>query len=189
MRRACLFPAMSKQLFRILVVAIALAAAAPALAKVEIVVDLGRQRMTVKKQDGEMIVWKVSSGRPGFETPTGVFNVQRMDAEHLSDEYDQAPMPYAIFFYRGLAIHGTYERGLGRPASHGCVRLAINNARELYSWVEQYGAKIEIAGSAGDAPRYDVDLARAPRQGTRREFEPPRQPRPLQISPFQIFPF
>jgi lipoprotein-anchoring transpeptidase ErfK/SrfK len=180
---------MSKQLFRILIVAIALAAAAPALAKVEIVVDLGRQRMTVKKQDGEMIVWKVSSGRPGFETPTGVSNVQRMDAEHLSDEYDQAPMPYAIFFYRGLAIHGTYERGLGRPASHGCVRLAIDNARELYSWVEQYGAKIEIAGNGGDAPRYDVDLARAPRQATRREFEPPRQPRPLQISPFQIFPF
>jgi L,D-transpeptidase catalytic domain len=72
--------------------------------------DLSRQRMTVKKPGGEALVWKVLSGRPGFETLTAVFNVQRMDAEHFSDEYDQAPMPYAIFFSRGLAIHGSNER-------------------------------------------------------------------------------
>ena len=119
-----------------------------AAAKVEIHVDLGHQRMTVVKNHEKPIVWKISSGRAGYETPTGRFIVQRMDADHLSDEYDQAPMPYAIFFSRGLAIHGTYERGLGRPASHGCVRLSIDNARDLYDWVEQYGASIEIAGDA-----------------------------------------
>jgi hypothetical protein len=181
---------MRRYFLRVLIVAAALcgvALAAPAFAKVEIYVDLSRQRMIVKKPGGETLVWKVSSGRAGFETPTGVFNVQRMDADHLSDEYDQAPMPYAIFFYRGLAIHGTYERGLGRPASHGCVRLAIDNARDLYSWVEQYGATIEIAGSAnGAAPREDAAVYQSQRGAMRREPEP-RRPRPLQIGPFQIF--
>jgi hypothetical protein len=120
---------MSNVLLRALVIATALCGlAAPALARVEIFVDLSRQRMTVKKPGGETLEWKVSSGRSGFETPTGVFNVQRMDAEHFSDEYDQAPMPYAIFFSRGLAIHGSYERGLGHPVSHGCVRLSVQNA-------------------------------------------------------------
>jgi lipoprotein-anchoring transpeptidase ErfK/SrfK len=181
---------MAKYFFQALAVAVALGGlSAPALARVEIFVDLSRQRMIVKKQGGGKVVWKVSSGRPGFETPTGAFNVQRMDADHLSDEYDQAPMPYAIFFYRGLAIHGTYERGLGRPASHGCVRLSIDNARDLYSWVEQFGAKIEIGGSAneiafGDGP----NSVRTPRRALRRDLEP-RRPRPIQIGPYQIFPF
>ena len=129
--------------------ALALAASFPAWARVEIHVDLDSQRMRVVKQDGESVVWKISSGREGYETPTGTFSVQRLDADHLSDEYDGAPMPYSIFFSRGLAIHGTYERGLGRPASHGCVRLSVPNARQLYSWVEQYGAIIEISGDAG----------------------------------------
>jgi lipoprotein-anchoring transpeptidase ErfK/SrfK len=111
--------------------------------------------MTVRKPGGEALVGKVSSGRSGFETPTGIFNVQRMDTEHFSDEYDQAPMPYAIFFSRGLAIHGTYERGLGHPVSHGCARLSVQNARDLYSWVEQYGATIEIAGSADEMVAQD----------------------------------
>jgi hypothetical protein len=84
----------------------------------------------------------------GLWTPTGLFNVQRLDANYFSDEYDQSPMPYSIFFYEGLAIHGTYQGGLGRPASHGCVRLAIPHARMLYSCVKQYGASIEINGMA-----------------------------------------
>ena len=63
--------------------------------------------MTVTDHAGKPHVWKISSGRPGFETPTGTFSVQRLDANHFSDEYDQAPMPYSIFFNEGLAIHGT----------------------------------------------------------------------------------
>jgi hypothetical protein len=184
---------MRTNLLRALILAAALLGlAAPAVAKVEIYVDLSRQRLTVKKPGGETVVWKVSSGRPGYETPTGSFIVQRMDADHLSDEYDQAPMPYAIFFSRGLAIHGTYERGLGRPASHGCVRLAIDNARDLYSWVEQYGATIRIAGSAGDFPpgqdAVALDQGQGQRRALRREVEP-RRPRPLQVGPNQFFPF
>jgi lipoprotein-anchoring transpeptidase ErfK/SrfK len=154
-------------LFLILLTA-SLGVTAPAMAKVEIRVDLDGQRMTVIKNNEKALVWKISSGRSGFETPTGRFIVQRMDADHLSDEYDQAPMPYSIFFSRGLAIHGTYQGGLGRPASHGCVRLSIDHARELYGWVEQYGASIEIAG---DAPAYgyrDEEPARARRASSPR---------------------
>ncbi|MFY9629466.1 MAG: L,D-transpeptidase [Methylocystis sp.] len=146
--------------------------AAPALAKVEIRVDLDRQRMTVVKNHEKPIVWKISSGRGGYETPTGNFIVQRMDADHLSDEYDGAPMPYAIFFSRGLAIHGTYQGGLGRPASHGCVRLSLDNARELFGWVEQYGASIEIGGSAANAAYVEEE---APRPRRRAERAVPRR--------------
>jgi lipoprotein-anchoring transpeptidase ErfK/SrfK len=137
---------MAQALFRAALVALSLTAAQAAEAKVRILVDLGAQRMTVIKNGRETVVWKISSGRNGFETPTGRFIVQRMDADHFSDEYDQAPMPYSIFFSRGLAIHGTEQGGLGRPASHGCVRLSTSHARELYSWVEEHGATIEIAG-------------------------------------------
>src|SRR5208337_486096 len=163
---------MRVQLARILIVTLALAGSpAPAAAKVEIRVDLTRQQMTVIKNNEKPIVWKISRGRPGFETPTGSFVVQRLDANHLSDEYDGAPMPYAIFFSRGLAIHGTYERGLGRPASHGCVRLSIDHARELFDWVEQYSAsRIEISGAAPYAAAQDRRPRRKhPRGGRERD--------------------
>ena len=143
--------------------------AAPALAKVEIRVDLGRQRITVVKNNEPPIVWKISSGRPGYDTPTGRFIMQRMDADHFSDEYDQAPMPYAIFFSRGLAIHGANQPGLGRPASHGCVRLSVDHARELYEWVEQYGAgPIDITGDATNVAQLQDDEPRPRRGGGKR---------------------
>ncbi|MGJ0507807.1 MAG: L,D-transpeptidase [Methylocystis sp.] len=122
--------------------------AAPCQAAVRISIDLAKQRLTATRGGGESVVWKISSGRPGFETPTGRYSVMRMEADHYSDEYDQAPMPYAIFFSpRGLAIHGSHERGLGSPRSHGCVRLSVGNAEKLFEWVEaQGGATIEIVG-------------------------------------------
>jgi lipoprotein-anchoring transpeptidase ErfK/SrfK len=129
----------------------------PATARVMIYVDLGAQEMTVTKDNGDTLVWKVSSGRDGFETPTGSFAVQRLDANHFSDEYDHSPMPYSIFFSEGVAIHGTHYRGLGHPASHGCVRLSIPHARILYSWVERYGASIEISGAASQLSNIDGD--------------------------------
>jgi hypothetical protein len=149
-------------------------------AKVLIRVDLDDQTMTVTDNDGQTHVWKVSSGRDGFETPTGTFDVQRLDANHFSDEYDQSPMPYSIFFYEGIAIHGTYQRGLGRPASHGCIRLSVPNARMLYSWVEKYGATIEVSGLISvDAPEVfkgsSRSLIESPRRSNRSliEGDPP----------------
>ena len=128
-------------------------------------VDLAAQRLEATTPAGETVTWKISSGRRGYETPTGHFGVMRMEADHYSDEYDQAPMPYAIFFSpRGLAIHGTSERGLGRPLSHGCVRLAVAHARQLFSWVEQHGATIEITGDSGrsSTAHRDAERPRAP---------------------------
>lgn len=126
-----------------------LLAAVPCQATVRISIDLSKQRLTATRNDGATVVWKISSGRRGYETPSGRFSVMRMEADHYSDEYEQAPMPYAIFFSpRGLAIHGTSERGLGSPRSHGCVRLSVGNAEKLFQWVEAQGATIEIQGDA-----------------------------------------
>ena len=127
-------------------------AAEAAQAKVQVTIDLAAQQLTATRKNGETVVWKISSGRPGYETPTGHYVVYRMEPDHKSDEYEQAPMPYSMFFSsRGLAIHGTYERGLGRPASHGCVRLSVANAKKLYDWIaedggETSGAEVEIVG-------------------------------------------
>src|SRR5262245_53444172 len=76
---------------------------------------------------------------PGYDTPGGTFKPFRMEIDHYSDEYDNAPMPYSIFFTQtGNAIHGTYEqRNLGRAVSHGCVRLSVKNAATLWNLVKQ----------------------------------------------------
>lgn len=147
------------KMLRLVLLFAALGLSAQAQATVRITIDLSNQRLTAVRGGGETVVWKISSGRPGYETPTGRYSVMRMEADHLSDEYDQAPMPYAIFFSpRGLAIHGSFERGLGSPRSHGCVRLSVGNAQKLFEWVEQQGgASIDIVGetraAAGRAPR------------------------------------
>src|SRR5215218_4958323 len=58
-------------------------------------------------------------------TPAGSYYVQRMERMWYSRKYHMSPMPHALFFEGGLAIHGTSAiRQLGRPASHGCVRLS-----------------------------------------------------------------
>jgi hypothetical protein len=165
---------MPKMLLRIVIVNVIVLGpfVSTAKAKVMIYVDLDEQQMTVTKNNGETHIWKVSSGRAGFETPTGLFNVQRLDANHFSDEYDQSPMPYSIFFYEGLAIHGTYQGGLGRPVSHGCVRLAIPHARMLNSWVKQYGASIEINGMASETLDTDDSLVTDRRQMKKRSKSP-----------------
>ena len=69
-------------------------------------------------------------------------NVTRIAEVYYSKKYDNAPMPHAIFFTGGFAIHGTeYVRSLGGPASHGCVRLHPDNAALLYTLVQRYGAE------------------------------------------------
>jgi lipoprotein-anchoring transpeptidase ErfK/SrfK len=153
------------RLFAALAAAVLLTAA-PADAAVRIRIDLAAQRLEAVTPEGETVRWKISSGRRGYETPTGSYSVMRMEADHHSDEYDQAPMPYSIFFSpRGLAIHGSYERGLGRALSHGCVRLAVPNARQLFGWVEKHGATIEITGGGGGAySRQEVERPRLTRR-------------------------
>ncbi|WP_395666547.1 L,D-transpeptidase [Methylocella sp.] len=125
----------------------ALLAVAPAAAKVRIDVDLSTQTLRVSGAGAER-VWPVSTGRSGFATPRGSFHAQRLRKTYHSRKYHGAPMPHAIFFTGGYAIHGSYETGaLGRPASHGCVRLAPRHAAELYALVKGAGATIVISGS------------------------------------------
>lgn len=116
------------------------ASALPAAAAIGVNVDLASQRMRVFI-DGKLAHdWAVSSGRSGHETPTGNFRPRRLEREWYSRQYDDAPMPHAIFFSGGYAIHGTHEtRRLGRTASHGCIRLAPSNARRLFELVDAHG--------------------------------------------------
>lgn len=111
-------------------------------AEVEVTIDLSRQRMDVYVDGYRKHQWKISTARRGYRTPVGDYGPQRIVRMHYSKKYDNAPMPYSIFFNGGYAIHGTNHTGrLGRPASHGCVRLHTNNARKLYNMVKKYGKK------------------------------------------------
>ena len=73
-------------------------------------------------------------------TPAGTFHPHMLARRWFSSKYDNSPMPHSIFFDGGIAIHGTYESAyLGRPVSHGCVRLLPANATELFGLVQQEG--------------------------------------------------
>jgi hypothetical protein len=133
---------------RFLALVILIAAPTYAVAHVEINVDLGSQTMTVHSGAGETYVWPISSGKAGHATPNGVFRPKAMYVMVHSAKYNNAPMPHSIFFYGQYAIHGTNAVGnLGRPASHGCVRISPANAAMLFAMVQKQGAEIRIVGS------------------------------------------
>jgi hypothetical protein len=112
--------------------------AAPVRAALLIAIDKSTQTMTVSVDGEPRHRWPVSTGKQGYDTPAGAYGPFRMERDHYSREWDNAPMPYSIFFTRkGHAIHGTYHRGLGRPASHGCVRLSVKNAAKLWRLVRR----------------------------------------------------
>jgi lipoprotein-anchoring transpeptidase ErfK/SrfK len=104
-------------------------------------VDVSSQTMTVSKHGRVLYTWPVSTARSGYITPRGQYKPTRMHKMWYSRKYDMSPMPYSIFFRGGYAIHGTnYVKQLGRPASHGCVRLHTANAARLYALVKEVGA-------------------------------------------------
>lgn len=109
--------------------------------RVVIAIDRTHQRMTVSVDDQELYVWPVSTGAAGYITPSGTYRPFRMEEYYFSKEWDDAPMPNSIFFTpRGHAIHGTeHVNSLGRRASHGCVRLAPDDAATLFYLVEEAG--------------------------------------------------
>jgi tetratricopeptide (TPR) repeat protein len=108
--------------------------------------DLGAQRLTVVENEVVVHVWPISSGTRGYSTPTGTFQPKSAHRMWYSRQYDWTPMPYAIFFVRGVAFHGTTAVSrLGRSASHGCIRLATGNAAQLYGLVQKHTfAKTQI---------------------------------------------
>jgi hypothetical protein len=131
-------------------------------AKIAITVDKDAQQMTVAVDGVERYRWPVSTGIPSYETPNGSFRTFRMEEDHFSKEFDDAPMPHSIFFTKaGHAIHGTDSvNRLGSPASHGCVRLSRANASTLYALVQSDGVlntTVTLTGSS------QVALARNPK--------------------------
>jgi L,D-transpeptidase catalytic domain len=112
-------------------------------ARLEVTVNKVSQKMTVKLDGETRYVWPVSTGRAGYDTPSGKFRPFRMEEDHFSTEWDDAPMPHSIFFTGdGHAIHGSeYVKSLGKRASHGCVRLSPNNAATLFEMVADNGMK------------------------------------------------
>ena len=113
---------------------------AAAQASVVAKVDVSSQTMNVYV-DGQLTYsWPVSTARAGYYTPRGSYGVQSLQAMHYSQKYHNSPMPHSVFFKGGFAVHGTGAVGqLGRPASHGCVRLSPGNAAELYSLIQEHG--------------------------------------------------
>ncbi|MEM8749643.1 MAG: L,D-transpeptidase [Pseudomonadota bacterium] len=108
-------------------------------------IDLSQQRMQVFQGGKLKYSWPVSSGRKGYRTPTGTWTIHRMHKRYFSKKYHGAPMPYAMFYYRGFAIHGTNAISrLGRPASHGCVRLHPSNAATLFAMVRRSGGTVRV---------------------------------------------
>jgi L,D-transpeptidase catalytic domain len=105
-------------------------------------IDISSQSMSVRVNGWPYGYWAVSTARAGYHTPRGSYRVQRMAKVYYSKKYDNAPMPNSVFFYGGFAIHGTgHIRSLGRPASHGCVRLHPSNAAQLFALVQEYGPR------------------------------------------------
>jgi lipoprotein-anchoring transpeptidase ErfK/SrfK len=129
-------------MFRPLIILVVfLCLSSPAFAaRIAVTIDLSQQTMTVRVGGDTLYNWAVSTGRKGYRTPTGTYHPTRMHREYYSRKYDNAPMPYSIFFRGGYAIHGTqYVSKLGSVASHGCVRLLTANARTLYNLVREHG--------------------------------------------------
>jgi lipoprotein-anchoring transpeptidase ErfK/SrfK len=117
-------------------------ALSPARAAVVVQIDKSSQRMAVSIDGATRYCWPVSTGRSGYGTPSGVFHPQSMHRRYYSRKYYNSPMPNAIFFYYGFAIHGTNDISrLGGPASHGCIRLHPAHAAALFALVQRNGAR------------------------------------------------
>jgi len=141
----------------------AAAPAAPTPITLRLDVDLSTHRLTVTERGEVKAVWPISSGRAGTPTKTGTFRPQWASRMWYSRQYDMAPMPHAVFFNGGIAFHATQATHLlGRPASHGCVRLAPQNARTLYGLIHAHGyahTEIVVAGQ----PQIAASEKRKPR--------------------------
>src|SRR5262245_26007148 len=135
-------------------------AASPA-SKILVVIDKSTQEMKVFVDNVERYTWKVSTGLPGFETPSGTYRARSLHRIWYSKQWDDAPMPHAIFFtQKGHAIHGTGEtKKLGRLASHGCVRLAPENARTLFALIKEKGLENTQIVLNGEMPSGEVQVA------------------------------
>lgn len=104
-------------------------------------VDLSQQRMVVYVRGEQKYTWPVSTGRQGWPTPTGKFRPWTMYRNYYEKAWN-AHLPYLVAVHGGVAIHGTNAtHKLGRPASHGCIRLSMGNASRFYGLVKRHGLR------------------------------------------------
>jgi hypothetical protein len=154
---------MSRHSLALAFAACAFAFAPAAQAAVTVTIDKSIQQMTVEVDGRPVHQWPVSTGKGAqYDTPNGKFKAFRMERDHFSKEWDEAPMPHSIFFtQKGHAIHGSFDtKRLGTPASHGCVRLAPANAEKLFALVEQEGVLNTTVILTGVAPSGAPAVAR-----------------------------
>jgi lipoprotein-anchoring transpeptidase ErfK/SrfK len=155
-------------------VALAVAGAlSGAQASIVITINKSAQRMTVEVDGEQRWVWPVSTGRSGYSTPSGSFTAFRMEEDHYSKEWDDAPMPHSIFFTKkGHAIHGTFDqKRLGTAASHGCVRLSTAHAATLFALVKRRGVTTTKVVLLGHEPAAAPAMVRRQNQRERVEAE------------------
>ncbi|MBX3021278.1 MAG: L,D-transpeptidase [Bdellovibrionales bacterium] len=102
-------------------------------------VSIAKQTLVMQGSHSAPFATQVSTGSQGRGTVRGCFNPTVLSPRHRSRKYNNSPMPWAVFFYKGYALHETpYVSALGRPASHGCVRQSGPAARHVYSTVAAY---------------------------------------------------
>ena len=134
-----------------------------------VVIDKPTQEMKVFIDGVERYTWEVSTGLRGYDTPSGKYTARSMNEIWYSKQWDDAPMQHEIFFTKkGHAVHGTTEtKHLGKPASHGCVRLAPENARTLFALVKEKGLENTEIVLNGDTPKIEVASAGPRKQEVR----------------------
>lgn len=137
----------------------------PAKPTVVATIDKGTQSMSVFVDGVEKYNWPVSTGIAGYSTPSGTYTTSSMNKIWYSKQWDNAPMPHAVFFTKkGHAIHGTNEtKNLGKPASHGCVRLSPKNAETFFNLVKDVGLANTQVVLTGVTPGGEYKVAQPPR--------------------------
>jgi len=147
--------------------------AAPSAPIVVANIDKSRQEMTVFVDGVETYTWPVSTGIGGYSTPSGEFTTSSMNKIWYSRQWDNAPMPHAVFFTKkGHAIHATNEtKKLGKPASHGCVRLSPENAETFFNLVKESGLENTQVVLTGETPggEYKITQPQPQRDNRRRD--------------------
>lgn len=112
-----------------------------------LIVNLATQRAVLFRNGVPIGASTVSTGRPGYSTPTGVFTILQKQVKHYSSKYDNAPMPYMQrLTWWGVALHAGHLPGY--PASHGCIRLPAGFAKLLYGET-RIGMTVVIADRPG----------------------------------------
>ena len=152
-----------------IIAALLLGGLSRAQAGVVVTVDKTAQRLSVTVNGANRYDWPVSTARIGYRTPNGSYRPERLERKWFSRKYDWSPMPHSIFFNGGYAIHGSYEISrLGRPASHGCIRLHPQHAAILFALVKERvnDTRIVVTG-AMDGP--SMAVARVPARVTAQE--------------------